>query len=213
VELNVKTFLIADLELDQENVRKHSPKNLESIKVFLRKFGQVKPIVLHRQKVVAGNGTLRAAKDLGWNQIDAVSLPEDWDYQKVKAYAIADNRTAELADWDIELLSSQLEELKEYGFDLEDTGFDDFSLNNMVRVSESKEKGSTDPYKEWIGMPDFESEDKNAAFRVVVRFKSEVDADDFFKIIDRPKKSALWWPEDDGFVGSTVKEQYINVEE
>jgi hypothetical protein len=156
---------------------------------------------------------LRAAKDLGWNQIDAVSLPEDWDYQKVKAYAIADNRTAELADWDIELLSSQLEELKEYGFDLEDTGFDDFSLNNMVRVSESKEKGSTDPYKEWIGMPDFESEDKNAAFRVVVRFKSEVDADDFFKIIDRPKKSVLWWPEDDGFVGSTVKEQYINVEE
>jgi hypothetical protein len=59
-------------------------------------------------------------------------------------------------------------------------------------------------------MTEFDSEDKVAAFRVAISFVSEQDANDFFELIDRPKKSVLWWPAEDGHVGSTVKMQYIN---
>ncbi len=210
MKLETEVIKLSDIKLDPDNVRKHSGKNLEAIKQSLRRFGQVKPVVLDQGlTVVAGNGTVTAAKDLGWNQIEAVKIPEDWDDKKIKAYAIADNRTAELADWNTELLAIQLEELKDYGYELEDTGFSKLELSNLIRLSESQNNGSTDPYKEWVNMPEYNSEDMNAAFRVVIKFANEIDADDFFNLIKRPKKSSLWWPQEDGFVGSSVKEQYI----
>lgn len=214
MKIEAKSVKVVSLSLDDQNVRKHSFTNINAIKESLRKFGQVKPIVVNSElKVVAGNGTLTAAKDLGWVNIDVIQLPADWDETKIKAFAIADNRSAELAEWNVNLLATQLEELKEYGYELEDTGFSKSSLSNLIRVHESKEKGATDPYQEWIDMPEYDSEDKNAAFRVVIKFKSEEDVKDFFKIIDREKKSNFWYPEDDGFVGSTVKEHYVNVED
>jgi hypothetical protein len=210
MKLETEVIKLSDIKLDPDNVRKHSGKNLEAIKQSLRRFGQVKPVVLDQGlTVVAGNGTVTAAKDLGWNQIEAVKIPEDWDDKKIKAYAIADNRTAELAEWNTELLAIQLEELKDYGYELEDTGFSKLELSNLIRLSESQKNGSTDPYKEWVNMPEYDSEDMNAAFRVVIKFANEIDADDFFNLIKRPKKSSLWWPQEDGFVGSSVKEQYI----
>ena len=206
----IQNLEIEHLQFDPKNVRKHSHKNLEAIKSSLRKFGQVKPIVVYRGVVVAGNGTLMAAQDLGWKQIDVVEIPDDWDEEKVKAFAIADNRTSELANWDTELLNLQLEELKEFGYHLEDVGFNEQDVSNMIRVNELKTAGALDPFDEWKGMPDFDSEDKVAAFRVAISFPTEQDADDFFKMLDRPKKSALWWPSNDGHIGSTVKMQYIN---
>jgi ParB-like chromosome segregation protein Spo0J len=122
---SVKSVSVSDLELDPENVRKHSQKNLDAIKESLRQFGQVKPIVINSDlKVIAGNGTLTAAKELGWQKINVIQLPEDWDKNKIKAFAIADNRTAELAEWETELLNIQLEELREYGFELSSLGFE-----------------------------------------------------------------------------------------
>lgn len=122
---NLKSVSVSDLELDPENVRKHSQKNLDAIKESLRQFGQVKPIVINSDlKVVAGNGTLTAAKELGWQKINVIQLPEDWDKNKIKAFAIADNRTAELAEWETELLNIQLEELREYGYELSSLGFE-----------------------------------------------------------------------------------------
>lgn len=205
-----KSVEIKDLNLDPDNVRKHSYKNLEAIKNSLRQFGQVKPIVIHKDIVVAGNGTLMAAKDLGWKQIDVVTLPDDWTPEKIKAFAIADNRTAELANWDTELLNLQLEELQEFGYHLEDVGFNVQDVENMIRMNEIKTAEPLDPFAEWKGMPEFDAEDKVAAFRVAISFISEQDAEDFFKLIDRPKKSVMWWPTDDGHIGSTVKMQYIN---
>jgi hypothetical protein len=209
----IKSVPVKGIGLDPENVRKHSYKNLEAIKSSLRKFGQVKPIVLHQNVVVAGNGTLMAAQELGWSAIDVVELPDDWSKDKVKAFAIADNRTAELANWDTEMLNIQLEELKEFGYHLEDVGFNEQDVANMLRLNELKNGEEIDPFAEWKGMPEFDSEDKVAAFRVAISFVTEQDANDFFELIDRPKKSVLWWPAEDGHIGSTVKMQYINDEE
>jgi len=62
---------------------------------------------------------------------------------------------------------------------------------------------------EWTGMPDYQTDDKLAAFRVSVSFPTEQDANDFFEKLDRPKKSSMWWPTDDGHVGSSVKVKYV----
>ena len=115
---------ITDLSLDPKNARKHSARNLEAIAASLEKFGQRKPIVVHRGVVLAGNGTLEAAKSLGWTEIDVAEVPDDWDNDTAKAYALADNRTAELAEWDESELAKQLLELQDADWDITELGFD-----------------------------------------------------------------------------------------
>jgi len=109
------------LSKDPANARKHSQKNIDSIIASLRRFGQQKPIVVDKSNVVrAGNGTLEAARQLGRETIAAVQ--SELVGADMSAYAIADNRTSELAEWDDEILKATLE-----GFDdalREAAGFD-----------------------------------------------------------------------------------------
>jgi DNA modification methylase len=123
--MEVKRRLISDLTLDPNNARAHSQKNLNAIKSSLTKFGQRKPIVVDGKGVVlAGNGTVEAAKSLGWDQIDVAVIPANWDEATARAYALADNRTAELAEWDENVLAKQLLELIDVDFDIEAIGFE-----------------------------------------------------------------------------------------
>lgn len=121
--MKIEIVNISDIRFDNENARKHSKKNLAAIANSLKLFGQRKPIVIHNGVVIAGNGTLEAAQTLGWEQIEVVHTPEEWDADKAKAFALADNRSAELAEWDNEVLLEQLLELADAGWTLEDIGF------------------------------------------------------------------------------------------
>jgi ParB-like chromosome segregation protein Spo0J len=121
--MKIEQVKIGEVRFDNDNARKHSKKNLDAIKGSLRKFGQRKPIVVHNGVVIAGNGTLEAAIALGWTEIDIVRTPDDWDSDTAKAFALADNRSAELAEWDNEILLDQLMELADAGFSLEELGF------------------------------------------------------------------------------------------
>jgi hypothetical protein len=105
--MNIEHLLIADLSEDPANARRHGERNLGQIKASLRRFGQQKPIVVDATNVVrAGNGTLAAARSLGWTTIAAVR--SELAGAEMSAYAIADNRSAELAEWDAELLAATL---------------------------------------------------------------------------------------------------------
>lgn len=119
----MKTVAISELQLDPNNARKHSTRNLEAISESLVKFGQRKPLVVHRGVVIAGNGTLEAARLIGWTEIQIAEVPDDWDKETAKAYALADNRSAELAEWDEATLAKQLLELDANGWDIEALGF------------------------------------------------------------------------------------------
>lgn len=123
--MKLETIKIDALRLDPNNARTHDNANLEAIAGSLTQFGQRKPIVISQDNtVVAGNGTLTAAKSLGWEEIEVVRVPADWDADRIKAFALADNRTAELAAWDQQVMASQLLELQEAGFDIEEFGFE-----------------------------------------------------------------------------------------
>lgn len=96
---------ISSLTFDPNNARLHPERNLEAIRDSLCEYGQVKPIVVRKENgvVIAGNGTLEAAVALGWTQI-AVNLVEMTEVQAA-GYGLADNRTAELAKWDFEVVA------------------------------------------------------------------------------------------------------------
>ena len=130
--MNIETIALSDLSLDPSNVRKHSRRNLDAIKASLRKFGQQKPIVVDAKGIVlAGNGTLAAAQELGWTEIQIVRT--ELAGVEATAFAIADNRTAELAEWDEDGLAKVLESLKVEDADLlAATGYDAAEVDKMI---------------------------------------------------------------------------------
>ena len=130
--MNIEEINIAELDLDPANVRRHDASNLDAIRGSLKRFGQQKPIVVNEKGVViAGNGTLTAARALGWDRIKIVRT--ELMGSEATAFAIADNRTAELATWDDGALVEQLSALElEDGALLEAAGFSSKELEGMV---------------------------------------------------------------------------------
>ena len=135
--MDVISRSIDSLSNDPNNARKHDDKNLRAIKGSLKKFGQQKPIVISDKGVViAGNGTLEAARQLGWAEIDCVISA--LDNFNASAYSIADNHIATMSTWDDMILGSTLQSLREDGFDLGEIGFDTSALDDPIK-SEIKE--------------------------------------------------------------------------
>ncbi len=98
--LSTLAIPITGLTPDPNNARVHTDRNLDAIAASLRAYGQRKPIVVQKDGMIvrAGNGTLDAARRLGWDKIAAVVIDEE--DVLAAAYGLADNRTAELASWD-----------------------------------------------------------------------------------------------------------------
>ena len=127
--MNIQSIAVSELSLDPSNVRKHGRKNLDAIKASLRKFGQQKPIVVDAKGIVlAGNGTLTAAKELGWTEIQITRT--ELAGVEATAFAIADNRTAELAEWE-DSLADVLKALAKADVDLAELGFDENALSKI----------------------------------------------------------------------------------
>jgi len=127
--MKLETVPCDTLSFDPANLRKHGKKNIDAIKASLRRFGQQKPIVVDAKGIVlAGNGTLAAAQELGWKEIQIVRT--DLAGTQATAFGIADNRSAELAEWD-EKLGDVLASLKAEDFPLEDIGFDAADLEEL----------------------------------------------------------------------------------
>lgn len=116
---------------DPRNARLHSERNIEAISASLRKFGQQKPIVVTPTGVViAGNGQLEAARREGWKEIRVVVTALTGG--DLAAYAIADNKTSDLAEWDYEVLAGLLEAMSEEDRAL--TGFSDFEIEPLLQA-------------------------------------------------------------------------------
>lgn len=123
-KLSVVNVPIDSLTPDPQNARAHDERNLAVIAASLENFGQRKPLVVTADNIVlAGNGTLEAAKSLGWKEIAIARTPAGWSYEQARAYSLADNRAAELATWVPDVLQEHLVELDAAGFEVADFGF------------------------------------------------------------------------------------------
>jgi len=185
--LKVERRKIAELKSDPANARKHSPRNLRAIRDSLDVFGQQKPIVVDsRGVVIAGNGTLEAARELEWDEIDVAVT--DLDPAHAQAFGIADNRTAELAEWDTEVLSQLLEGMDS---DLADIlSFEDFVLPNMGFEVDGSDKS------EWSDMPEYISEQADG-IKIVFHFETEEDIQKLSELIGiklSASSRSTWFP-------------------
>jgi ParB-like chromosome segregation protein Spo0J len=157
----IESAPIDTLSPDPSNARLHSPRNIDAIKASLRRFGQQKPIVVDARNIVrAGSGTLLAARALGWTHIQIVRT--DLISAEATAYAIADNRTTDLSEWDDEALSAQLESLKAEGLDLSDLGFSNREARKLLDEAEEAAESLGD--EQWMVVVTCKDESDQSAF-------------------------------------------------
>ena len=126
------------------NARTHSDAQVAQIAASIAEFGFTNPILAGSDGViVAGHGRLAAAQKLGLEMVPVVVLDHLTPTQR-RALVIADNRIAENAGWDDELLRVELEALQDEGFDLDLTGFDADVLAELLAGDEPHGEGETD---------------------------------------------------------------------
>jgi ParB-like chromosome segregation protein Spo0J len=123
---------IDELKPDPRNTRLHPPEQLASMVKSMREFGFTVPVIIDDgSNVVAGHARLMTARHLGMKEVPTIRLGGLTEAQ-LRAYSIADNRTAELAKWDDRMLAAELAELKVDMPDLTVTGFSSDELSRLL---------------------------------------------------------------------------------
>ena len=132
----IKDLPVADLVPYANNARTHDDKQIEMIARSIEEFGFLNPVLIDRQKnVIAGHGRILAAKKLGLKQVPVLFV-EGLTEEQRKAYILADNRLAEMSEWDMDLVGNELEELQAAGFDTGLLGFDWDSASKLEPIEE-----------------------------------------------------------------------------
>ena len=116
------------------NARTHSPKQIKQIARSIERFGFNNPVLVDDDdQIIAGHGRVEAAKLLNMKTVPTVRLSHLSETEK-KAYILADNRLAEKAGWDNEVLAIELQGLVDLGFDVLLTGFEPAEVDIISRV-------------------------------------------------------------------------------
>ncbi len=130
--LNVDYRKVEALIPYARNPRTHSDAQVAKIAASIVEYGWTNPVLVDGDNgVVAGHGRLAAARKLGLTEVPVIELAHLTPSQK-RAYVISDNRLALDAGWDEELLSLELAELSDAGYDLALTGFEESELESLL---------------------------------------------------------------------------------
>jgi DNA modification methylase len=134
--LRVEYRLVSELKLYARNPRVHSAKQIRQIADSIRRFGFTNPVLLDSDHgVLAGHGRIEAAKLLGIEQVPTILLADMSEAQK-RAYILADNKLAENASWDPELLALEFAYISklDIDFDLTLTGFETAEIDILLEA-------------------------------------------------------------------------------
>lgn len=129
------------IDIDKLSFLEGNPRigDIDAVAKSYKQFGQRKPIVATKDYVViAGNHQLAAARQLGWDKI-AVVITDD-DELTAKAFALADNRTAELGSYDDDLLADLLSEVSSVPELMDSTGFSEDDLFDLIGFDDEPEE-------------------------------------------------------------------------
>jgi len=137
--MEIKEVEVAALIPYAKNSRTHDDAQVAQIAASIKEFGWTNPILVDGDKgIIAGHGRLMAARKLNMDKVPVIELSGMTEAQK-KAYVIADNRLALNAGWDNAMLTIELQNLEDEGFDLSLTGFDDSELDALLNPIEETE--------------------------------------------------------------------------
>ena len=124
------------------NARTHSPEQVAAVARSIQRFGFTNPVLIDAEDgIVAGHGRVLAAKSLGVASVPCLRVGWLTEAEK-RAYVLADNKLAELAGWDDDLLAGELRALQGDDFDLSLIGFGQDELDDLLI---DKTAGKTDP--------------------------------------------------------------------
>ncbi|NQZ73887.1 MAG: site-specific DNA-methyltransferase [Dinoroseobacter sp.] len=129
------------------NARTHSRKQIQQIASSIRQFGFTNPVLIDEgDGIIAGHGRVAAAQQLGLARIPVLQIAHLSAAER-RAYIIADNKLAELAGWDQDILALEFEGLIELDFDLELTGFAIAEIDDLFEAqTQSTQDDSPDEY-------------------------------------------------------------------
>ncbi len=148
--LQIEERSVDSLEPRKVNPRTHSDKQIDQIAASIETFGFTNPLLIDAEGIViAGHGRLRAAKQLGMETVPTIRL-DHLSENQIRALVIADNKLAELAGWDEDLLSLELQDFadlaleEDLDFDLGVIGFDDAELARLLQQETDGATGDDD---------------------------------------------------------------------
>lgn len=121
------------------NPKRHPKEQLDKIVRSFSEFGWTNPFLVTRDNmIIAGHARVEAARKAGIKQVPVIYLP--FDGKKAMAYAVADNKLAELAEWDFTKMADLMTELDDGDFDLELTGFDMSEIEEIMNWTPKEEE-------------------------------------------------------------------------
>lgn len=141
-DMTVEQRAIEDVKPYERNPRLNN-QAVDAVARSIQEYGWQQPLVIDKDGVViAGHTRLKAAERLGLKTVPVV-VADKLTPDQVRAYRIADNRIAEIADWDTAKLGIELRELESASYDLSLLGFDETELEQLMAIV--PEAGQTDP--------------------------------------------------------------------
>jgi len=146
--LQIEQASLKSLKKSQRNARKHPKKQIEQIANSIIRFGFITPIVVDsRNHIRAGFGRAEAAESIGLKVVPVIRVTDLSDTE-LRAFMLADNRIAEGAGWDRELLAIELNDLQitlpEVGLDLSITGFEPDQVDSIISDFAERESNPED---------------------------------------------------------------------
>ena len=209
---------LKDLKLQGDNAR---IGDVEAIKRSYERFGQRKPIVVHRKTktILAGNHQYQAAKDLGWKEIAVVWV--DDDAETAKAFSIADNRIGQLGEWNLESLVAAFDELDPG--EIETIGFSEIEVEDfralldeskmeeivIIRKDDSDDEDSPSTYKKDTSYQEYLERYGNRGVRSVILYYPN---EDYGRIVEELARvgELIGSPDNATTVQKLVKEKLEN---
>lgn len=141
---------VSSLKPYDRNAKKHGEEQIEKLKASIQEFGFLAPCLIDKKNnIIAGHGRVEAAKRLGMEKVPCVYIDGLTEAQR-RAYILADNKLAEMAEWDMDLVNRELKDLDEEGFDVSLTGFDWDGVSEIEAIEddyEPSEASRNDPPK------------------------------------------------------------------
>lgn len=129
----VEMWQVADLVPYAKNARQHPAEQIDQIAASMERFGFTIPMLVAEDgTIIAGHGRLMAAAQLGLAEVP-VMVARGWSEEDRRLYTLADNRLAEIAEWDPEMLRIEIGELRE-DFGIEDMSLIGFSAEDLAEI-------------------------------------------------------------------------------
>tara|TARA_R110002153_G_scaffold164067_1_gene316621 strand:+ start:17 stop:616 length:600 start_codon:yes stop_codon:yes gene_type:complete len=162
---NIERRKVNDLIPYARNSRTHSPAQVDQIAASIKEWGFTNPILIDETgTIIAGHGRVMAAQKLGIDDLPCMTAT-GWSEAQRRAYVIADNKLALNADWDMEALKIEMQDLGDLNFDLDLTGFD---MNELAKMFDEPPQNDSmevdDPINLYQLIVSFETEEMQASF-------------------------------------------------